>query len=317
MHQHTETYKSNHELLLLTTVKNLKEKSDQGEEKLKEKDIEIEQLKELNTKKVETLNTLKRDFEDLKIQFENVREQLTTKNEINEEHTNDRFKEMNENLTQQSKNVAQFKGEIGNLQTFAERISKLHYNLSELYLRKNNHYSLTLLQEKYDENEEVTKWNDMVKEVDEDDNECNYLETLKSSINQYKETIYSPTYEERLENLCYSTPGVDHYPFMRIGCHEFTESICVKTFLSLKNFNKEIRRNEERSCKTQNDMYTYSYYVGHRLHVLFWTSSEVFLLHSSNEEEKLNLPNGKVVKLDNIFNYKVQDSIVLYLIADL
>ena len=315
MHQHSETYKSNHELLLLTTVKNLKKKSDQGEEKLKEKEIEIKQLKELNTKKDKTLSALKYDLENLKSQLENVREQLTTKNEINEEHTNDRFKEINENQTQQSKNVAQFKGEIDNLQTFAERISKLHYTLSEKYLRRNDHHRFTLLQKNYDQGDVVRKWNKIVKEVVEDDNECQYLKTLKDSINQYKETIYSSTYEERLQNFCCFTPGIDHYPLYRIRCREFTDSICVRTYFNMEDFNKEIRRNDEkRSFKIQNDLYTYSYYVGGCLHVLIWTSHKIFLLHSSREEEKLNLPNNTVVNLDNILNYKVQESIVLYLI---
>ena len=136
---------------------------------MKEKDIEIIKLKELNTEKDETLNMLKNDFDNLKNQLE----QLTNKIKRNEEQTID-------------------------LQTFAERMSKLHSALSNQSLERNNHYATTLFQHDYDKNEEVTKWNEMVKEVNEDDNECNYLETLKYSINQYKETTYSPTFKKRL-----------------------------------------------------------------------------------------------------------------------
>ena len=62
-------------------MKNFKEKSDQGEEKLKEKDLEIEQLKELNKKKDKTLmNALKDDFEDLK--GKNLKCSQTTDNQV-------------------------------------------------------------------------------------------------------------------------------------------------------------------------------------------------------------------------------------------
>ena len=76
MQQHGKNSKPNHDILLLSTVKNLKEQSNQ-------KDVEIEQLKETNANKDETLDELKRDFEDLKNQFH----QMTKKNETKEEET--------------------------------------------------------------------------------------------------------------------------------------------------------------------------------------------------------------------------------------
>ena len=62
MHKHGEISKLNHDILLLTTIKNLKERSNQ-------KDTEIFLLNETNANKDETLNELKRDFNDLKINF--------------------------------------------------------------------------------------------------------------------------------------------------------------------------------------------------------------------------------------------------------
>ena len=209
MHQHSEKFKFHHELQLLTAVKNLKERSDEGEKKLKEKDIEIKQLKDLNKEKDETLNTLKNDNEALKSQLGNACKRLTEM-ERNIKQTNDLS-----NQTQQFKKVDKLEEDIENLKTFAERISKLNYILSEKRLRRNDHHGLTLFQDEYDDNRNVIEWNNMVKEVDEDNNKCNYLETLKDSINQYKKTIYSPTYEERLKNFCYFAPplGVYCYPF--------------------------------------------------------------------------------------------------------
>ena len=311
MHQHSEKFKFHHELQLLTAVKNLKERSDEGEKKLKEKDIEIEQLKELNTEKDETLNSLKNDIEALKSQLEDACKRLTEM-ERNKKQTNDLV-----NLTQQSKKVDKFEDDIDNLKTFAERISKLHYTLSEKCLRRNDHYYSTLLQEDYDEDEDVTQWNEMIKEVVENDNECEYLQTLKASMNQYKETIYSSTYEERLNNFCYFTPlGVYCYPLIRIGCSDHIESICVKIFEYYDDFEKDQkeleRKDEIITGKVRNEFDVCSYYVGRCLHVAVALScGKVFLLHKSNEEEKLELPNGKEVKI-YILNYQVNYSFVLY-----
>ena len=293
MNQHSEKSKIHHELHLLTTVKNLKEKSDEGGKKLKEKDIEIENLKELNATKDETLNALRQHFDDLKIQLENV-------------------------CKQQAEIVPQFKKDIDNLKTFAERTSNMHFTLSDRLLQTNRNYNSTLLQKEYDKNKEVTKWNEMIKEVVEDDNKCNYLETLKTSINQYKETVYSSTYEERLENFCLMSPqgffrdGID---FIRIGCPRNIDYICVKCFDNYNDFDKDFeRKDEKRTCKVQNDPNVYSYYVGDCLHVVVaLLCGDVFLLHKSNEEEKLHLPNGRKSKIDEFSNYWVHYSIVLYL----
>ena len=197
MHQHSEAFKFNHDFLLLKTVKYLKEKSDQGDEKLKERDLEIE--------------LLNYEMEKLKIELENVRQETAIEIEKNEEQTFDCF-------NKQSKRVEQCKEDIKNLQTFAERASKLHFTLSGRLLRENRHNDLTLLQEDYDKNKEVKEWRETTKEADEDDNECKYLRKLKDSINKYKGTIYCSTYKERMENFLHVTPqGVLCYPFVRIG----------------------------------------------------------------------------------------------------
>ena len=94
MQQHGKNSKPNHDILLLSTVKNLKEQSNQ-------KDVEIEQLKETNANKDETLNKLKRDFEDLKNQFQ----QMTKKNETREEETKHILNEIIENQTQKSQQI--------------------------------------------------------------------------------------------------------------------------------------------------------------------------------------------------------------------
>ena len=201
MYQHSETMKLNHEFLLLKTLKNLKQKSDEGEEKLKEKDSEIEQLNESNTKKDVTFNELKHDVNILKNQLENVRQQLKDKIERNEEQTNKYFEELNEKQTEQSKKVDHFKKNIDNLETFAERVSKLHSSLSDVNFQSNFHNYSTIFQEDYDKNNEVIKWNETIKEANEDHNKCKYLKTLKGSLNQYKKTIYSSRTWKDLETF--------------------------------------------------------------------------------------------------------------------
>ena len=73
MDQHIETNKINHELLLLTTVKNLKQNCDESEEKLKMKDAEIEQLKELDAEKDEKLNKLNKKIEQNEDEINNLK----------------------------------------------------------------------------------------------------------------------------------------------------------------------------------------------------------------------------------------------------
>ena len=287
MHQHCETFKVNHEFRLLTAVENLKEKSNQGEQKLKEKDLEITQLKASNT-------VLKQDCENLKTQLEIVREHLETKIERNCEKTNNRFKEINKKQSQQSQKSDKFKANIDNLQTYAQRSSKLHFTLSEKWLRSNRHYGFTLFQKNYDRQKNVIQWNEMIKAVNEDDSECNYLKTLKASINQYKQTIYSATYKKRFENFCYfSHEGVFYGVFGRFGCTLLTKSICFKMFGNYNDFAKEVEADDKRRmCKVQNNYNVCSYHVGDCLHVvvsyIIVDALKVYLLHNSTEEEKLH-----------------------------
>ena len=348
MHQHCETFKVNHEFLLLTAVKNLKEKNNQSELKLKEKDLEIIQIKELNI-------VLKQDCESLKTQLENVRKYLENKIEKNCEKSNQgeqKLKEKHleikqikasiivlkrdceslkmqledfreqlekkierncENQLQQSIKVDQFKEDINNLQTYAETSSKIHFTLSEKWMRRNRHYNTTLFQEEYDKDKDVIQWNKIIKAANEDDSDCNYLKTLKASINQYKQTIYSATYKERLENFYYLSPeGAFRGYFIRFEC-SITKSICVKNFNKYTDFAKEVD-DKRRTCKVQNNYRTCSYHVGDCFHVVVWIAPhKVNLLHKSNEEEKLHLPNGKEVNIGDISNYRFNKSIVLHL----
>ena len=316
MYQHSKTMKLNHEFLLLKTLKNLQKKSDEGEEKLKEKDSEIEQLRESNTKKDVTLNELKHDVNILKNQLENVRQQLTEKIERNEEHTNKCLEELNEKQTEQSEKVDHFKKNIDNLETFAERVSKLHSTLSDVNFQLNYHNYFTILQEDYDKNNEVIKWNETIKEANEDDNKCKYLKTLKGSLNRYKKTIYSSTYVERLENLCCLLPeGVLFDRFIRIEC--FSGPPCVKIFGTLEDLEKEMERNDEkRTLKVQNSNIVCSYYVGECFHVVLGIHEDlkVYLLHNSNEEQKLLLSRKKQKHiLKDISKYEFLGSIVFYI----
>ena len=132
MHQHDKNSKPNHDILLLLTVKNLKEQSIK-------KDVEIEQLKESNANKDETLNELKLDFEDLKNQFQ----QMTNSIEMKEKETKHILNEIIENQTQKSQQLIK---DIEDLKTFSETTSRLHYSLSEESLRRNYNYNKILFQ---------------------------------------------------------------------------------------------------------------------------------------------------------------------------
>lgn len=295
MNQHIDTSRANHDIMLLSTVKILKEKSEQ-------KDLEITELKEWNTKKDKTINVMKQDFQDLKKELDNVRKQLTT--------------QMKNNERLQSEKLDHNKENIENLQKFAVIISKLHNTLSNKQLKRNDHVDNILFQDNYDKDENVKKWNGFVGEVNKYEKiKCDYLEILKDSINQYSENILCKKYEERLENLCNTTPLGSGYPFVRIGCHSSDKSICVKSFYTLQDFEGEVKSNKDkRYCKIQNDQYAFSYFIDDTLHVAFWGLYNVYLLHNSDEEKKINLPNGAVVKIENIEkSFMVNDSVLLHL----
>lgn len=78
MNQHFNTSRANHDIMVLSTVKILKGKSEQN-------DLEIAQLKEWKMKKDETINVMKQEIESLKKELDNVQTQLTIKMKNNQE----------------------------------------------------------------------------------------------------------------------------------------------------------------------------------------------------------------------------------------
>ena len=273
-------------------------------ENSQQKDLEIAQLKEWNIQKDETINVIKQVFEDLKNELDHVREQLSKQIENNE-------KELSEKSNQNKENIEK-------LEKFADTISRLHHTLSNPSLRTNQDYHWTLLQENYDQDNDVMEWNHFVEESNAiKDCKCDYMGKLRDSINKYSATVYNRKYEKRLKIFCHTTPLGTSYPFIRIGCENCYKSICVKTFEKLEHFENEIRRNNRKKfCKIQNNHFTYSYFdfVGDTLHVVLWAKSDkVYLLHNSKEEEKMELPIGEVVKVENMASFTVDDSIVLHI----
>ena len=119
-------------------------------------------------------------------------------------------------------------------------------------------------------------------------------------------------------NLCYFIPAmVVRNGFLKIRCHHGINRIHVKSCLSREEFTKEIKRIDEQKTtyKIQNNDVC-SFYIGDFLHVVLlghWY--KVYLLHKQSENKKLDLPQGKTVKLDDIyFNYIVNGSVGLYFI---
>ena len=76
----------------------------------------------------------------------------------------------------------------------------------------------------------------------------------------------------------------------------------MKSCFSRGEFTKEIERiDEQRTCKVQNNDVC-SFYIGDCLHVTLLRGyfCKIYLLHKSSENKKLDLPQGKAIKLDNI-----------------
>ena len=178
MEKHSETNKLNHDLQVLSAVRKLQQKNDEGEIELKVKDSELSKLKEKNIIKDKELIEIKNNVKvlenqvqqlskkiensesSIKNEFENIQEQLSKKIENFEQRTIDTLSEKIENhQSEQFKTKDQFNKEISNLKTFADRVSKLHTILSDSSLQLNRHHHYTLFKEKYDNNNEVTLWN--------------------------------------------------------------------------------------------------------------------------------------------------------------
>ena len=318
MGQHNQTSKLNHDILLLKAVKSLKEKSDLGEEKMKEKDVEIEELRVLNAKKDLELKEMKNEMNKLKTQFE----QLETDLKRNVEKMNDRFEPLKEQ-TQHSAKVEQLEKDFGDLQKFAEKISELQYNLGdELYTRTRNNHMYTVFQKGYDKDDGTNKWNRLVKEVNEKKSQHKYFTSLKNSINEYKKTIYSPSYEERLYTFTVRLPfgrewgNNDVGYFIRIQCYPWTKKICVSYGHNLRDLKKKIDEYDDSRSKVQNfHNVCYFYDDENCLHVVKGGSRDwnYYLLHKSNEDEKLKLTNGRKIMIDDISKYMITgSSIVLW-----
>ena len=123
MHHHNETSKLNHDIFILKAFKNLKEKSDAGKEKLKEKDLEIEQLRVLNVKKDDELIDLnelnaKKDLELKGLNELNAKKDLELKglNELNAKEYVE-LKGLNELNAKKDAELNEVKNEIKKLKT--------------------------------------------------------------------------------------------------------------------------------------------------------------------------------------------------------
>ena len=316
---------------------------------MKEINLEIQQLKEMNKQKDEKMNELKKNVDILKNKLENVQEELSTKIDSNEQLTDNRLTkienneqltsnrltkiESNEQLTSnrltviedhhqtdQSKTNEQFQGDIQNLETFADRVSKLHATLSERYLRLNHHHCSTLFQDDYNNDKDVISWNNIIDEVNKCDNtSCEYLTMLTKSMNEYKKTTYPNAYKSRLENLVLSLPSGSVFQcFLRIRCYH--GSLCLKSFETFEEFQKEVdktdQKNMKRFCKVQNEPLVNTYSIGDCLYVVLVGFSECskYLLHNTKEDEKLCLPDGNKegYGVQDITEYRCLSSIVLY-----
>ena len=289
----------------------------------------------MNKQKDEKMNELKKDVDILKNKLENVREELSTKFDSNEQLTDNRLTkiESNEQLTSnrltviedhhqtnQSKTNEQFQGDIQNLETFADRVSKLHATLSERYLQLNHHHCSTLFQDDYNNDKDVISWNSTIDEANKYDNtSCEYLTTLKKSMNEYKKTTYPSTYKSRLENLVLSLPSGSVFQcFLRLSCYH--GSLCVKSFETFEEFQKEVdktdQKNMKRFCKVQNEPLVNTYSIGDCLYIVLVGFSECskYLLHNTKEDEKLCLPDGdkEGYGVQDITEFRCLSSIVLY-----
>ena len=326
MHNHNESSKTHHELLLLKVVKSLKENSVREEKKLKENDLEIEQLKQLTAKMNIELNELKKSNAKIDAELNEVKrdtkglETLLGNNiKINNQKLN-ALKQFNEKQTKNAKKVDHLAKDVDNLLEFAEKVGELHYILgNELYNKRTNNNIVTLLQDEYDKDSEVKRWNKMITEVNREKYQSKYQNLLRDSINQYKNIIFCSTYEQRLQKFTLGIPhGTSEGLVIRIQCFSFTKSICV--YYSYLDFQKMIDEHGNsyylKVQKMQNLCCVFD--SSNCLHIVLSEISKyhdiIYLLHKSNESEKLKLSNETEMMIDDISKYLINsDSIVLWL----
>ncbi|XP_066936267.1 TNF receptor-associated factor 5-like [Clytia hemisphaerica] len=144
--------------------------------------------------------------------------------------------------------------------------------------------------------------------------ECNYLKTLYQALEQYSKTIHCPTYSERLWQLYFNTESghvsVDG-EFMKISCPFHAKTIKLKTFYDLQQYNQEIHQSKHKWCQN-------SYYLAWRLNQdgglevnLFLTHEKyVWLLHREEEHRRIPLTEDGTEQLINS-GYIIIDSIIL------
>ena len=288
-----------HDNFLLKRLKNLEQKVNQNEEKLKEKDREIQELKDINDTRANIMRKIIDKTNRLTNTVDSLQKQITDLKAVQ---------------MQQS-------GRVDNLEKFAERSSRLHSTLSHVDLQMNDHHhSKSLFQKEYTRNAEVTKWNKLITEANQNGHDAAtpiYLKKLTESLNNYHKTIHCPTYKERLDIFARKIPsGYFFGKFVKIRC--VFNSIHVKIFDNFEDFTREFQRNDEvRYCKVHNHVRICAYYVDRRVHVLLFLNKgwKAYLLHNSTEGERLllNKQYGVMEKtINDISKYKVQKSIMIY-----
>ena len=324
MHQHNKSSKLHHELLLLKVVKSLKENSVREEVKLKEKVVEIEQLKELTAKMDIELNGLKKlnakigaELSEVKHDVKDLKTQLENNLKTNAEALTAYFKQFNEKQTKPNKKVDQLAKDVDNLHEFAENVGDLHCILgNELEEKRTINNIGALFKDEYDKDIAVKRWNKMITEVNQKkyQNKCQHL--LRDSINKYKNVIFCSSYEQRLFKFVGSIPyGTFKGYFVRIHCYSFTKSICVSWGNSFSVLKRKFDEHDSYP-KVQNSHNVCCFYDNSnclQIILAIQRKYDIHLLHKSNESEKLKLSNETEIKWDDISKYLINpDSIVLW-----
>ena len=202
---------------------------------------------------------------------------------------------------------------INNLETFASRICKLQQSLSDREVHLHLPDFERLEQKDYDKDKNVRKWRKQVEENENETNQCDYLQKLKTVIKNYEGFIHPATYSSRInytirhfmkENQCYSHSTKEIF-FLKLKWSMYSNNICIRLFDNVNDYHHQ---------KSKHGWISHSSFVKsfHEKHDLcihycllspFFKKGPVWLIGIDEENKTMKLRNGEKTVINDLPSY--------------
>ncbi|XP_066926529.1 uncharacterized protein [Clytia hemisphaerica] len=271
-----------------------------------------------SSKHAKRLNALESENKELKKIAKEQKNEITTltedldhlKKDVSREQkrVNSEFADFNRLIESMTGEVAYLEEDIVGLTSFAEKVSKLHLQLSDKQLWEASSVIQFLKKKHYDSHATVQKWDKLSDDIRYDLStikveDTSYLDTLQQAVSSYKETIFPHAWNARIKKLFDFLPyGYLVGAYVKVACGPLNH-IKVDVYRSVVEFNLETSK--EKYHKHSSLVASYRHYSEDCLHVAFYhyrAIESLRLLNWDDEVKSKKLMPGKMVNLDDQFS---------------